>query len=110
MKTSDQYAKTESDDNISCCMCIPAVMGMQILSVLTLIFSICSFDVVGLISGILMMWMCNDNKDTRRYLYIANVITLVKLVIVTLIATAVLVLKCFYCHGCNANKKLRRWI
>ena len=82
---TDGFSKV-NDDGIMCCACIPAVTGFKVLTVLT---GLGAFGTMGLniIPFVLMvLWFMNpDQKKTRNYLYISQIIQLVVYVVVMII-------------------------
>ena len=69
---------TKQDEDITCCLCIPAVTGFKVLTVLTGLGAIGSYG-MSLIPFILMIlwWMDADSKKGRQYLYVSQIINLV---------------------------------
>ena len=84
---ADGYAKIEADDETKCCICIPAVTGFKILTILT---GLGTFGTMGLnlIPFVLMvLWFVNpDTKKTRNYLYWSQMIQLIVYLVVMIFA------------------------
>ena len=80
------FTKIQDDESITCCGCIPAITGMKILTVLTGLSAFGTFG-ISLVSFVLMvMWWADDNKKTRNYLYIANLLQCIVLIIVMILS------------------------
>ena len=83
---ADGFTKVEGDDETKCCICIPAVTGFKILTVLT---GLGSFGTMGLnlIPFVLMvLWFVNPNTEkTRNYLYWSQMIQLIVYLVVMII-------------------------
>ena len=99
---TDGFNKVQDDSNITCCFCLPAVCGFKTLTVLL------GLEMLSLLGGnvtaatsvvsfvLMLLWMLNDNKKTRWYLYISQVIQLVVVILATLAVSVMLVIGASY--------------